>query len=339
MGSALKKRKYAIGAVAPRPPLPLTEEEITSSWSSAHEKPLVSILCACYNHESFIEDALNGFLMQRTDFPFEVIINDDASTDGSVEIINKYARLYPKIIKPILQTENQYGKGIKAFFFTSGEAKGKYFALCEGDDYWLDETKLQAQADFLDEHPSFSLCGHDAFVIEDGAIRAASIIPKWDRRDASKKRLSYGPLISTLTTMFRAGINPNPAEVSRVTTGDAFLFSRLGTEGKFKFLSNISPGAYRVHSGGIWSSIDQKLKSSLEASSSFWIAQYYARIGQRELSIHFAQKSALRALNSVDYMRPGEFVKFTFKVYVQLVLKLAKSKSPRFYSFFSRVRR
>jgi len=139
--------------------------------------------------------------------------------------------------------------------------------------------------------------------------------------------------------MFRAEIRPYPAESSRVTTEDAFLFSRLGMDGKYKFLSNISPGAYRVHSGGIWSSIDQKLKSSLAVSSSFWIAQYYGRIGQRELGIHFAQKSALRALGSVDYMRPGEFVKFTFKVYVQLVLKLAKSKSPRFYSIFSRVRR
>jgi glycosyltransferase involved in cell wall biosynthesis len=335
----LKKQKYVIGAVAPKPPMPLTEAEVTRNWASSHEKPLVSILCACYNHESFIEDALNGFLMQRTDFPFEVIINDDASTDGSVEIINKYARLYPKIIKPILQTENQYGKGIKAFFFTSGEAKGKYFALCQGDDYWLDETKLQTQADFLEKHLEYSLCGHNAFVIEGGIVMSANVIPRWHQRDTVQKRLAERTNVTaTLTTMFRRPVDLYPEEHSKIVQGDNFIFSRLGLIGSYKFMSDISPAARRHHSGGVWSMINPKLRLSQSSTSYFWMAQYFDRIGEQHLSIHFMQRAALRSLDGVRAMRLRELLKFGVLLINQLLLKRVKTGLPALYSILHNVR-
>ena len=124
-------------------------------------KPLVSICCLAYNHEPYIRECLDGMLMQRTTFKFEILIHDDASTDNTAKIIKEYAEKYPTIIKPILQTENQYskGKGILAPFVYP-KAKGKYIALCEGDDYWIDPYKLQKQVDFLENNKEFSYCVH-----------------------------------------------------------------------------------------------------------------------------------------------------------------------------------
>ena len=105
-------------------------------------RPLVSIDCITYNHEAYISQALDGFLMQKTKFLFEVLIHDDLSTDGTADIIRKYEKKYPLIIKPIYQTVNQFSKGVeisKKFQFP--RAQGKYIAICEGDDYWTNPNK------------------------------------------------------------------------------------------------------------------------------------------------------------------------------------------------------
>ena len=105
--------------------------------------PLVSICSITYNHAPYIRQCLDGFLMQKTNFKYEIIIHDDASTDGTAEIIKEYAERYPDLITPVFQTENQYSKGLRGFFakFVFPHAKGKYIALCEGDDYWIDPYK------------------------------------------------------------------------------------------------------------------------------------------------------------------------------------------------------
>ena len=127
----------------------ITQEKVMQNWNG--EIPLVSISCITYNHEPYIVQALNGFLMQKTSFPFEVLIHDDASTDRTADIIREYEKKFPKIIKPIYQKENQYSKGNRAILasFVYPRAKGKYIALCEGDDYWIDENKLQQQYEDL----------------------------------------------------------------------------------------------------------------------------------------------------------------------------------------------
>lgn len=127
---------------------------------------MVSISCATYNHENYIRDAIEGFLMQKTDFKFEIIIHDDASTDRTVEIIKDYQKRYPEIIKPIYQTENQFSKGVRIGKIIYGHAKGKYIASCEGDDYWTDPHKLQKQVDFMEANPDYSMCGHATKVID-----------------------------------------------------------------------------------------------------------------------------------------------------------------------------
>ena len=123
--------------------------------------PLVSIRCLVYNHEPFLRQCLDGFVMQKTSFPFEAIVHDDASTDGSVAIIREYAEKYPDIIKPIYETENQYSKGtLSKIIINACHPDAKYIAYCEGDDYWTDPDKLQLQVDFLETHPDYYMTCH-----------------------------------------------------------------------------------------------------------------------------------------------------------------------------------
>ena len=138
--------------------LTIAENEIIKNWNS-HDIPLVSIKCLTYNHEKYISQALDGFLMQKTNFPFEIVVHDDASTDKTAEIIREYEKKYPQIIKPIYQIENQYSKpGVSVNSFIYPKLMGKYIATCEGDDYWIDENKLQMQVDFLERNPEYEMC-------------------------------------------------------------------------------------------------------------------------------------------------------------------------------------
>lgn len=132
---------------------------------------IVSIQCMVFNHEPYLRDCLNGFVMQKTNFRFEAIVHDDCSTDNSADIIREYAEKYPEIIKPIFEKENQYSKHDGSIEkVTDKFIKGKYIAKCEGDDYWTDPFKLQKQVDFLEEHPDYSVCTHNFRVLKDGII-------------------------------------------------------------------------------------------------------------------------------------------------------------------------
>ena len=128
------------------------------------EEILVSICCITYNQKNYIRDTLEGFVSQKTNFSYEVLIHDDASTDGTADIIREYARRYPEKMKPILQLENQYAKGLYNVSGTYNfpRARGRYIAMCEGDDYWTDRYKLQRQVDFMEAHPDCSLVFHSA---------------------------------------------------------------------------------------------------------------------------------------------------------------------------------
>ncbi len=140
-----------------------TEQEIMAGWNANHNEPLVTICCVTYNHKAYLAQALKSFLMQKTKFPFEILIHDDASTDGTTDIVIQYANNYPNIIKTVIQTENQYSQHpIISPKFLWPIAKGKYIAMCEGDDFWTDGRKLQYQVECMLAYPechiSFHLC-------------------------------------------------------------------------------------------------------------------------------------------------------------------------------------
>lgn len=140
------------------------------------EKIIVSILCLAYNHEKYIKDALDSFINQNVNFKYEIIINDDCSTDSTAQIIKEYAERYPQIIKPIFQKENQYSKHRRMLIdILMPQANGKYFAICEGDDYWTDTSKLQKQFDFMEANTEYSMCVSNAFIVDSNKNKVGEI--------------------------------------------------------------------------------------------------------------------------------------------------------------------
>lgn len=231
-----------------------SEQEITESWEN--EFPVVSIICTTYNQENYIEDAITGFLIQKTNFPFEIIIHDDASTDKTVKIITDYKKRYPKLITTILQKENQYSKAPNSVFLISSKhAKGKYFALCEGDDFWIDNKKLQTQKDAIESNSKYSIITHNAYKLySDGlSISFSEKIGRYEFHpsDILKKNRQFAP---TASYFFKAQIiNHLPNWFNQAPIGDLFieLYSSIIGCG---FSLPEKYCIYRVNSENSWSS-------------------------------------------------------------------------------------
>ncbi len=145
----------------------ISESDITCHWQS--KDILVSVICTCYNHSKFIEQTIQGFLIQKTDFPFEIIIHDDASTDGSALILTDYQCKYPNLIKLILQKDNKYSKGEMILLdYIAPECHGNFIAICEGDDYWIDERKLQKQINVMKNFKDCLISFHPTIGLRNG---------------------------------------------------------------------------------------------------------------------------------------------------------------------------
>ena len=209
--------------------------------------PLVSIVCTAFNHEAFIKDALEGFILQRTDFLFEIIISDDASTDLTATIIKQYQDKYPKLFKPFYYENNQYSKGVP-FFINDlmPSCKGKYIAFCEGDDYWTDPYKLQKQVDFLEANSEYVLVA-DNSIYYDVRTETKRLFSDLLERDITKIELLEKRHFSTAAVCFKNIVNK--LDLSK-NTGDIFIWCELIKHGKIKYLTNVS-SVYRRHDNGI----------------------------------------------------------------------------------------
>lgn len=236
--------------------------------------PKVAIRCITYNHEPYIRDALEGFVMQKTSFPFVAVVHDDASTDGTADIIREYAEKYPDIIKPLYETENQYSKGDGSMSRMMNQAVldtgAKYVALCEGDDYWTDPLKLQKQVDFLETHPDYSMAfANVKYLYENGNT---DIPLNLETREYEPIELYEKYISPTPTVMFRAHVIHSDIyqkfnQIKRPVFGDITLFMACGVEGKIYGMADII-GMYRRLSSGAAASILTKhsyrrLKNSL----------------------------------------------------------------------------
>ncbi|MGM0635463.1 MAG: glycosyltransferase family 2 protein [Bacteroidota bacterium] len=227
--------------------------------------PLVSVCIATYQHVNYIKDCLEGALMQKTDFDFEIILGEDESTDGTREICIEYAEKYPDKIRLFLrnrETSQLYDNKDNFICRFNGKwnresAQGKYIAMCEGDDYWTDPLKLQKQVDFLEANPDFVVCSHNAKIVDqNGKLIQEKKLPKLNEdKIYSSTELKKGAFLLTLSIVFKnLPIFKNyPEESFKVLNGDTFLISLLGKFGKGYYMENIRPAVYRVHSGGIWS--------------------------------------------------------------------------------------
>jgi glycosyltransferase involved in cell wall biosynthesis len=232
-----------------------TEKEIMKNWK-AYEKPLVSICCLTYNHENFIAMSLDSMLTQETDFPFEIIIRDDCSTDNTTKIVREYAEKFPHIISTILETENQFSKGVNPFIPTYDKSVGKYIAILEGDDYWRDDSKLQKQVAFLDNNKDYILSYNNSIVIDENNQLVKKIRNPSPKDYTSDQMLCAEAYIPTNTVLFRKVISLSQEQFRNTLNGDTVLWHLLGRYGKSKYQNDIIHAAYRVHSGGIWSSLD-----------------------------------------------------------------------------------
>jgi glycosyltransferase involved in cell wall biosynthesis len=230
--------------------------------------PFVSICCITYNHEKFIKDALDGFLMQQINFPIEILIHDDASTDETANIIKDYENKYPDIIRPIYQRENQYSKGIKPnVSFNFPRTQGKYIALCEGDDYWTDPLKLQKQVDFLEANPDFAICFHNAVVInenfpEKNRLNNDDSTPEISTLDDLLKGVNY---ITTASVVIRTNlIQKLPDWFTSLPFGDYALYLIAAHHSKIRYINEIM-SVYRIHQGGIHGHLGNSIKGLTKA--------------------------------------------------------------------------
>lgn len=186
------------------------EEKIMASWKGRVDKPLVSICCLTFNHEKYIEDAIKGFLIQETNFSFEIIIHDDASIDGTQKVINRYASHYPNIIRTIIQPVNTFSKQISpGIEFLIPAARGHFIALCEGDDFWIDKYKISKQVQFFFNKPDISMVFSSA--IQRSKSRSDFVRNLYTEREVNEMNIEWvlkagGGFFPTCTCMLRADL-------------------------------------------------------------------------------------------------------------------------------------
>lgn len=236
---------------------------------------LVSVCCITYNHEKYVRECLNGFAMQKTNFNYEILIYDDASTDKTQDILKEFQTKYPEKVKLFLAKENQYKKGANG---KGGFRKalcplisGKYVAFCEGDDYWIDPYKLQKQVDALESNPNCTFCAHrvkvenqnekkhlfiPGFRLQSGVISAE----RW------REYLKYDMFVHTSSFMLKGDVARRYAEdrasyIDKLPIGDLFFQLRCAEEGDMFFIDEVL-SCYRLWTVGSWSNRTLENKNS-----------------------------------------------------------------------------
>ena len=245
--------------------------------------PLISIACITYNHEEFISNALDSFLEQETEFPFEIVIGDDCSFDKTSQIIQSYKDKFPTLIN-YTRTHSNIGAN-ENLISTMRKCKGQFIAYCEGDDYWTDKFKLQKQATYLLQNPNCvitygnvqGMIGQDIDYDYIGGVK----------KDLKSEELCCAPGINTLTVMFRNVIPHFPPEFMTCVAGDMFLWSMLAHSGSGHYLKSLLPSVYRKHPAGLFSLKSTEEKIKIQVMTHYSLHLYYERIEQQKISDFF----------------------------------------------------
>ncbi len=225
---------------------------------------MVSICCITYNQEKYIAEALEGFLMQKTDFNYEIIIGDDCSTDGTRNIIEDYCERFPGKIQLLIKEAN--GGAVKNILRTLIKGNGKYIAMCDGDYYWTDSRKLQMQVDFMENHPDSSICCHYSRVIDEhGTLVYQSTAPV--RMEFTYEDVLLGKKDETRVCTMMMRNSDHLKHISKqdwfyqVYSADTFfkLYILAHQKGKIYVLPEVM-AVYRLHREGVWSMIDSKVR-------------------------------------------------------------------------------
>ncbi len=287
---------------------------------------MVSIVCDAYNHEKYIGDALEGFLMQKTNFAFEILVHDDASTDRTAEIIRDYEKRYPDLIKPIYETENQYSKQDGSLArIQFGRVKGKYTAICEGDDYWTDPLKLQKQFDAMERNPQVDMCAHKAKWIDARTNHVQKSFPHINKtRILTPKQVicGGGGLFATCSLFYRSTINQNPPMFRIFLTTDYTLQISGALRGGILYL-NEEMSVYQNMTIGSWS---ERTSGSLDR-----IMELYDKLREmldilnEETNGQFAKTISKRKRKD-EWIRWGAILKRMIKKYIEIHCRGPKAK-------------
>ena len=227
----------------------------------------VIIRCLVYNHEPYLRDCLEGFVMQQTNFPFKAVVHDDASTDNSAAIIREYAEKYPHIIEPIYETENQYSKhdgSLGRIMNAATLGRSPYIAYCEGDDYWIDPLKLQKQVDFLDANPDYTMCFSACKIIkEDERLQTNLQGEKIVDKDYNVSEVFPIWIVPTASICIRELV-ANDDRITRYDKrklhGDIIIILTAAHRGKIRGMKDVMI-VYRVHSSSVTQNQDSTLRS------------------------------------------------------------------------------
>lgn len=324
-----------------------------------NEKIMVSISCTVYNHEKYLRQCLDGFIMQKTNFKFEVLVHDDASTDGSADIIREYENKYPEIIKPIYQKENQYSQGIKIVWkYQYPRAKGKYIAICEGDDFWINPYKLQKQFDIMEKYDEVSLCVHNVRYVNESGEPTDKFKPnpvgyeKMVNSCDSLKGLLLNNLVPYQTSSYffricfiKKIIDNIPLFISKCPVGDVAYLLYFSYCGNIYYLP-YEMSCYRMFSVGSWTSRNsnndrqvihkRKLIATLNYFNSFTRNEYDYEIKE---SINKLEFDILRLEDNFDLILKDPYKKMLYDLpkrerkYI-----IIRAKFPLLYKLYDKIK-
>jgi glycosyltransferase involved in cell wall biosynthesis len=252
------------------------------------EKPVVSVCLITYNQAPYVQLALDSILAQDFNGAWEIVVADDVSTDGTAEILQQYQGRYPQLLRVLHRTKN-LGPG-RNFIDLLLQAKGKYIAYLEGDDYWSDPTKLTKQVAYLEAHPDTVLTWHNYHIIDEHNHIITSNAATESKKDYTATELKQINSLKSLTICFRNIIRQFPDNYLDCPNGDTYLYVLLAAHGGANFLSEIKPSCYRVHSAGTWSLLTQLKKDQKATKSYFEIAHYLRHISDLKGALYYSDR-------------------------------------------------
>ncbi len=292
-------------------------------------KPLVSICTVAFNHQNYIEKMIQTILEQKTNFDYELLIHDDASSDATADIIKKYAIKYPNIIKPIFQKENQFSQGIRPNIeHNIPRAEGKYLAFCDGDDYWCDPFKLQKQIDFLEANLEFSGCAHNTRILKEtlaNQLEEEFVINNPQKNVYTIDDFTKGEVyFHTSAFLFRLNDENQKNYILNLLKqirGDWFRSILFASFGPIKYLDEVM-SVYRIHDKGIWSELSaqeqvmKNLDAILKINKAFDYAyeENFMQLFARVFITSQIDKSIANLSKLFDSLSKEELVKIIFYI-------------------------
>lgn len=278
----------------------------------------MSVLCTAYNHEQYILTTLEGFVMQETDFKYEVIIHDDASSDQTPLIIQEYVKKFPNIFVPIIQTENQYSKGVSIYEeILYPMIRGEYYAICEGDDFWTDPHKLQKQFDAMEQNSKIDCCAHAANLIDS---KTGKIIGMVNPRSADSVIVADdvinggGGFVATSSLFFRSRLVRDEFAFLNIMTLDYAWQIHGSLRGGMLYLNDCM-SSYRINTIGSWS---ERVGNDMKKHNAH-TQKVINMLEQLNFDTNFKYNEAVSEMISRCKMlileRSGEFIKAFTKEY------------------------